>query len=410
MRCFLTIDDVRPLVPDAAHLTRLDGGTVKGVYRVTRADGTTVLIYRWHADENFWPTQIGIDVGPFAVEQGRRETFLSRHALLESVGARVPHLLGLDGEDLAVIEDVRGGTLERSPRPETFARLREMLLRMHSQRLPLDFRPEDVLLERGLRSLVEAAARVPAIAAVEDRLRYELSARHAAVTPRAEQGVIHGELGPDHVMVDDDGEPVLIDIESAMVFDVEWEHAFLELRHEANYPLLHTVDLDEPRLSLSRLVQYLSLVAGPLMLVDGDFPRADGMRQIAAWNTERVLSVLPVLQRTAGGSPAGRGVGGESTPDVRVVGHQRDGLVLAGRVQQHDPAHRRVLPARRDDQAAVLEAFEPLHVRGAGVVDLGQGCGVGGDHQIHGHSVGQVRQFLDERLGVGPRCPWYREP
>ena len=47
-----------------------------------------------------------------------------------------------------------------------------------------------------------------------------------------------------------------------------------------------------PRDALYRLVHYLSLVAGPLMLLDGDFPRPEFMRQIVAWNIERVLSAV----------------------------------------------------------------------------------------------------------------------
>ena len=77
-----------------------------------------------------------------------------------------------------------------------------------------------------------------------------------------------------------------------MFFDVEWEHAFLELRFGPLYPLLRTVPLDPARMQLSRLVQYLSLVAGPLLLLDGDFPHRDLMLDIAAWNTERVLACL----------------------------------------------------------------------------------------------------------------------
>jgi hypothetical protein len=299
MRSFLTIDDVRPLVPDVQDLTRLDGGSVKGVYRVRRADGDTVLIYRWHADENFWPARTVIDIEPFAGDPGR-EAFLARHALLGSLGVRVPELLDLPGPDLAVVEDVRGGTLEqrlsRGAGLDTLEQLRGMLVAMHTHLGPPSVpRTEDVLLERGRRSLVEAAARVPRIAAIQDRLTYELSTRHAAVETRAAHGVIHGELGPDHVMVDDDGVPVLIDIEGTMVFDVEWEHAFLELRYEQWYPRLHTVELDEARMQLCRLVQYLTLVAGPLLLVEGDFPKPDGMRQIASWNVDRVLASLPVL-------------------------------------------------------------------------------------------------------------------
>jgi hypothetical protein len=309
MRSFLTLDQIGPLLRStfgAREVTgfgRLDGGTAKGVYRVTFADGGTVLIYRWDADENFWPVRTVIDGGPFGGNPCR-DAFVARHSLLTGLGVRVPRLLGLAGSDLALVEDVRHGTLEdlltrdAAAGRETLGRLRETLRAMHTH-TSADFgfpgrTCAEFALARGRRALAEAVARVPRIAAIQEPAGYELSRRYAAVQPRSVHGVIHGELGPDHVMVDDSGDPVLIDIEGTLVFDVEWEHAFLELRFGPLYPKLHTVELDEPRMSLYRLVHYLSLVAGPLMLLDGDFPQPEGMRQIAEWNIERVLSAVPV--------------------------------------------------------------------------------------------------------------------
>jgi hypothetical protein len=37
----------------------------------------------------------------------------------------------------------------------------------------------------------------------------------------------------------------------------------------------------------------LSLIAGPLRLLDGDFPDRDGMISIAEANTQRTLAFLP---------------------------------------------------------------------------------------------------------------------
>jgi len=305
MRSFLTFDPqlLRPTfgTREVIGFARLDGGTAKGVYRVTFADGGTVLIYRWHPDENFWPARTVIDGGPFGGDPDR-DAFVAKHALLSGLGVRVPHLLGLAGSDLALIEDVRNGTLEdllthdAAAGRETLGRLREMLHAMHSH-TSADFgwpgrTCVEFVLGRGRRALAEAIARVPRIAAIQEQVRYELSTRHAAIQPRSVHGVIHGELGPDHVMVDDSGDPILIDIEGTLVFDVEWEHAFLELRFGPLYPRLHTVELDEARMSLYRLVHYLSLVAGPLMLLDGDFPRPEFMRQIVEGNIERVLSAV----------------------------------------------------------------------------------------------------------------------
>jgi hypothetical protein len=46
-------------------------------------------------------------------------------------------------------------------------------------------------------------------------------------------GILEGQ--PDHVLIDAQGAPVLIDIEGLMFFDAEWEHAFLRLRFGRHY-------------------------------------------------------------------------------------------------------------------------------------------------------------------------------
>jgi hypothetical protein len=129
-----------------------------------------------------------------------------------------------------------------------------------------------------------AAARAP----LEDLTR-QLA---VAVRPRSRYGLIHGELGPDHVLIDGHGQPVLIDIEGVMFFDIEWEHAFLELRFGEHYRWLREDGLDQQRLRLYRLALHLSLIAGPLRLLDGDFPDRAPMLQIAQYNTARALEFL----------------------------------------------------------------------------------------------------------------------
>ncbi|MEV5879986.1 hypothetical protein AB0L75_38405 [Streptomyces sp. NPDC052101] len=46
--------------------------------------------------------------------------------------------------------------------------------------------------------------------------------RCGAVRPRAGHSLVHGELGPDHVLLDVCGRPALIDVEGLMYFDAEW--------------------------------------------------------------------------------------------------------------------------------------------------------------------------------------------
>ncbi|MFI9796628.1 phosphotransferase family protein [Streptomyces sp. NPDC052302] len=300
---------------------RLRGGSKKGVYRV-HADGprpARVIVYSWAEAENYWPAADGVDAAdPFAPASGL-VPFLAAQRTLDGLGVRVPAVLFTDDSrarypaDVAVVEDVAGGTLEALLEADparasgAMCELAAMLNVMHGQRsAPYgrvdvlargDAAPgescQELVLERALGDLAEAAGRDPRIgsaaAPLRDRLR-ELSAR---VAPRTGHGLVHGELGPDHVLVDAAGQPVLIDIEGLMYFDVEWEHVFLRLRFGERYPALSRPGLDPARLDLYTLATHLSLVAGPLRLLDGDFPHRAVMRGIADHNAGAALALLP---------------------------------------------------------------------------------------------------------------------
>ena len=79
---------------------------------------------------------------------------------------------------------------------------------------------------------------------------------------------------------------------AAAVFDIEWEHAFLELRFGEHYRRLRASDLDEQRMRFYRLALYLSLIAGPLRLLDGDYPDREPMLEIVEANITRALALL----------------------------------------------------------------------------------------------------------------------
>ena len=78
-----------------------------------------------------------------------------------------------------------------------------------------------------------------------------------------------------------------------MFFDAEWEHAFLRIRFGEHYQWLDTRNLDEQRLAFYTLATRLSLVAGPLRLLDGDFPDRDAMMGTAEHNLQQTLALLP---------------------------------------------------------------------------------------------------------------------
>ncbi|WP_018220300.1 hypothetical protein [Salinispora pacifica] len=151
---------------------------------------------------------------------------------------------------------------------------------------------EDIIQDRARGHLDAAAARDARLADAHDRITDHLRRLRDAVTVRHDYRLIHGELGPDHVLVPPSGAPAIIDIEGMTFFDVEWEHAWLQLRFGDAYPTLQPVKLDPNRLEFYRFAQVLSLIEGPLRIADTDFPDRQWMLALAERNVTKALAVI----------------------------------------------------------------------------------------------------------------------
>ena len=297
------------------YVSRLRGATKKGVYRVVLDGGPTAIVYVWDPHEDYWPAADSSTAGragtdPFSHASGL-DLFCAAYDRLSGLGIRAPRLYLADASrehfpaDAAVVEDVAGPSLEHIIEADphraapVLQELSGMLRALHadtadafgkllpvtSGRAAAGGSCAAVVLARALADLAEAAARVPRIADARARFADALHERAARIGPRPGHSLIHGELGPDHVLTDGEGRPVLVDIEGLMYFDPEWEHVFLRLRFGEHYRFLREPGLDPQRLALYRLALHLSLVAGPLRLLDGDFPDREPMLQIVAYNT-----------------------------------------------------------------------------------------------------------------------------
>ncbi len=326
----LTRDDLAGLALAAfgpgralAAVSRLRGGSKKGAYRLAFDDGGSAVAYLWAEEENYWPgaaaaTPPAAYGDPFSHASGLA-LFEVAHQELTAAGVRVPEVYLADRSgrhypaDAVVIEDVPGPNLEErlhrdpvaaAPVVDRLAAALDAMYRRREERYgkvafvagggtPPAPGCEQVVLNRARADLAESARRDERIGRVRSRLDALLLDLAARITPRAEYRLIHGELGPDHVLVDRHGEPVLIDIEGLMYFDPEWEHVFLRLRFGSYYPRLARDGLDEHRLALYNLAMRLSLVAGPLRLLDGDYPDRAEMLEIAEHNLRAALALLP---------------------------------------------------------------------------------------------------------------------
>jgi hypothetical protein len=107
---------------ELVRVERLAGGSRKGVYRLSLTgesgppDAGSVVAYVWNDNENYWP----VDDHPSADDQtpdSGFDRFVQAHDALDDAGVPVStvHFLdqrqGLIAGDLAVVEDLTGGTL-----------------------------------------------------------------------------------------------------------------------------------------------------------------------------------------------------------------------------------------------------------------------------------------------------------
>jgi Phosphotransferase enzyme family len=324
-RRFADVESMRPVVRvvfgggrSLLRVQRLAHGSKKGAYRLTMDDGGTALVYAWDDSEDYWqgvlPEGADDPADPFSHASGLA-LFEAAARRLASAGVRCPELLLADRSrsvypaDIAVVEDVAGGSLEALLENDPAAAERPLsvlagwLAAMAAVRSPSPGKVafvdaggrspvtscEKIMLDRALAQLSEVAGRDRRAAGAQGRLEQALHSLAEPIGPRTAAALVHGELGPDHVLLDRSGEPVLIDIEGAMYFDVEVEHVWMRMRFGGHYGKLSRGGLDEDRLRFYQLCMHLDLVAGPLRIAGTSHPERDWFRSLAEHHLQRAL-------------------------------------------------------------------------------------------------------------------------
>jgi hypothetical protein len=317
--CHLTKSDLNELLGKYAgtgytvsQVDRLRGGAQKVVYKVECDGGAAFILYVWDLAMNYFQEERKND-DPLEESYGCG-LFEENTRFLQRLGVRSPEVLHIEraGEryafDFALVEYVEGEQLERyfdrDPKicDDVLGKFGEMLGRMHSYtraaygKVHLAAAPgascQNAIYDNAGKQLSFAARHLAAVARHEDRLGAKLDELYAAIKPRSVHGFIHGELGPDHVLVNERLEPILIDIEGAMFFDVEHEHSFMQLRFGERYRMLERPGLDPDRMRFYMLHHHLSVTAGGIKLLQRGFPDRKFAASIARYNARCALRFL----------------------------------------------------------------------------------------------------------------------
>ncbi|MCQ6561381.1 phosphotransferase family protein [Paenibacillus mendelii] len=295
------------------NVARMHGGAQKVIYKIDCSNGFSCVLYVWDLTMNYFQEEIANEASGERSYGG--SLFEQNNKYLTQRGIRTPALYHLNRDrdrypfDYALVEYVEGPKAEayfehadRRVQNTVFQRLGDMLARMHADerqvhgeldQCGLDTRACHLRqLENAKVQLAYAAQHMDSMRANQSKLLDKLVELESRIEPRRRYGFIHGELGPDHVLVNDKLEPYLIDIEGAAFFDIEHEHSFLEFRFGDYYRYLKNDTLDPNRMLFYRYHHHLSLVSGGLKLLHRGFPDQQFAKDLAEGHARSALRFM----------------------------------------------------------------------------------------------------------------------
>ncbi|MFC5528195.1 phosphotransferase family protein [Cohnella yongneupensis] len=286
-------------------IARLHGGAQKVVYKIDCTNGFSCVLYVWDLSQNYFKEDI-LNEPAFQQSYGGG-LFAMNNRYLRQRGIRTPELYDMNRDrdwhafDYALVEYVHGQKAqayfqeETTVRHELFQRVGDMLSEMHAIERDVygaadysgsnDKPCYELQREHAKMSLEYASRHMVSVRDNYSRLLDKLDELEAAIQPRSHYGLIHGELGPDHILVDDQLQPYLIDIEGAGYFDIEHEHSFLGIRFGEYYRYLENNNLDTNRMAFYRYCHHLSLTSGGLKLLHRNFPDQSFAKGLADYHS-----------------------------------------------------------------------------------------------------------------------------
>ncbi|QGR00111.1 aminoglycoside phosphotransferase family protein [Paenibacillus psychroresistens] len=298
-----------------ADVRKMQGGAQKVVYKIDCSNGFTCVMYVWDLTMNYFQEEIEQQ------DLNRRsygaDLFEMNNKYLTQQGIKTPALYDLNQErarypfDYGLVEYIDGLKAEvyfdhSDPRVQdkVFQRVGDMVAGMHSNIRNTfgPFNTSEILtgnchqgqVEKAISDLAYASLHIDNIGSHQSKLLDRLYELEAKIESRSRYGYIHGELGPDHILVNHDLEPYLIDIEGAEFYDIEYEHTFLELRFGNYYRYLKNDKLDPNRMLFYRYYHHISLTAGGLKLEHRGFYDQAFAMGLAAQHSKRALQFIGV--------------------------------------------------------------------------------------------------------------------
>ncbi|WP_245237496.1 phosphotransferase [Paenibacillus ihuae] len=296
-------------------VSKMQGGAQKVVYKVNCTNGFSCVLYIWDLSMNFFQQEI--EENNINIQSYSSDLFAFNNRFLTENSIRTPALYNLNNErtqysyDYALVEYISGQKAEAyfghpDPRVQehVLQQVGALVTAMHSNERNIYGTPQQLhngsnqgqchllQLDNAKLQLSYAAKHIEFIGANQEKILDKLYELEARIKPRRQYGLIHGELGPDHVLVNDRLDPFLIDIEGVQFFDIEHEHSFLELRFGKFYRYLKNDSLDPDRMRFYWFHHHISLTSGGLKLLHRGYPDQQFAGNLAKYHAECTMRYI----------------------------------------------------------------------------------------------------------------------
>ena len=265
-------------------MERLLGGAQKHTYLAKTQNGFNFVIYIWDQSTSYFSYDEENDI---FLSSSAKLFELNNYKMCE-VGVRVPKLYYMDRNKneqqyaYAFAEYIDGTDMDEvinnAPHrlEQVLASLAENIEKLHCIKCETvgqlehlqayDFNIIEFSLEGVKRDVAYLSEMDQLNKKMYEVLEEKVEQLAKKIKPRKEYTFIHGELGPNHVMVNKNNEAFLIDIEGAKYGDVEEEASFLKLRFGTSYEKIVNQAMDEERMRFYHLGHCLGNLSGAMAL------------------------------------------------------------------------------------------------------------------------------------------------
>lgn len=288
-------------------ITRLLGGAQKGTYKVECSNEFAYVLYIWDASLSYFENVHTEE----AFTSNSAFLFKQNYDLLTAHHIRVPELYHIDLSkaifpfEYALVQYIDGGELEDllyNPQVDTTSIMMDLKENMRKLHCIKSSRVGDLKYTREEHFSCKAYIKE----SLDDALlylfeHYEPIARlkkqlidvshmlYAKIEERKEYALIHFELGPNHVMVDQKGHTYLIDFEGMKYFDLEYEYSFLQLRFGKYYSELSSLEVDNHRMKYYLFYHHIAAIEGAYQLLTQDYYNLEAVNNMIHYNYEAIL-------------------------------------------------------------------------------------------------------------------------